>query len=45
MYNSVIPDIDSSDDSGNDGSFNSKKVNGSISLFDIGERLAAGKGV
>lgn len=43
MYNSIIPDIDYSDDSGNDGS--SKKVNGSISLFDIGERLAAGKGV
>ena len=45
MYNSVIPDIDASDDIGNDGSANSKKGNGSISLFDIGERLAAGKGV
>ena len=45
MYNSVIPDVDSSDDAGNDGSLNSKKVNGSISLFNIGERLAVGKGV
>lgn len=45
MYNSVIPDIDSSDDAGNDENLSSKKVNGPISLFDIGERLAAGKGV
>lgn len=43
MYNSVIPDMDSSNDTISDG--NSKNVNGSISLFDIGERLAAGKGV
>lgn len=43
MYNAIIPDMDSSNDTVSDG--NSKKVNGSISLFDIGERLAAGKGV
>jgi len=44
MYNSVIPDIDSSsNDTGNGSS--SKVVNGSISLFDIGKRLSEGKGV
>jgi len=42
MYSSVIPDVDSHEQEGGTGH---ERANRSISLFDIGERLAAGKGV
>ncbi len=42
MYSSVIPDVNSNEQ---EGETNHGKANSSISLFDIGERLAEGKGV
>jgi len=46
MYNAVIPDIYAGDSASNSSlGNNSKSVNGSISLFDIGKRLSEGKGV
>ncbi len=47
MYNAVIPDYDSasSEGGGTSSTTDSKKVSGSISLFEIGQRVMEGKGV
>lgn len=45
MYNGVIPDYSSDNSEGATGNSATGKVQGSISLFEVGKRVMEGKGV